>query len=120
MLTLSRDRNLSTKPTSASIPDTWRRLFPDFRFLIRIGGGAYGEIWLAVSADGQYRAIKFVAKDGSGDETRYAREHRGIQLLQTLQNIPAGIVPILEVREDPHAGFGYVMELADAERPLWQ
>ena len=95
-------------------------LFPSDRFLARIGGGAYGEIWLAVSANGQYRAIKYVAKDGPGDETRHGREHRGIQLLQTLQNIPSGIVPILEVREDPQTGFGYAMALADPERPLWQ
>ena len=95
-------------------------LFPDYRFLVRIGSGAYGEIWLATAPDGQYRAIKFVSKSGSGDDTRYGREHRGIQLLKTLRNIPPGIVPILDVREDPQVGFGYVMELADAERPLWQ
>ncbi len=97
-----------------------RLLFPDYRFLVRIGSGAYGEIWLAIAPDGQHRAIKFIAKSGSGDDSRYGREHRGIQLLKTLRDIPPGIVPILDVREDPHTGFGYVMELADAERPLWQ
>lgn len=95
-------------------------LFPDYRFLVRIGSGAYGEIWLATAPEGQYRAIKFIANGGPGDDSRYGREHRGIQLLKTLRDIPPGIVPILDVREDPQAGFGYVMELADAERPLWQ
>lgn len=97
-----------------------RLLFPDYLFLARIGSGAYGEIWLATAPEGQHRAIKFIAKGGSGDDSRYSREHRGIQLLKTLRDIPQGIVPILDVREDPQAGFGYVMELADAERPLWQ
>ena len=82
--------------------------------------GAYGEIWLALAPDNHYRAIKYIPKDGSIHECRHARERRAIQLLQTLQDIPSGIVPILDVREDRQVGFGYVMELADSERPLWR
>lgn len=109
-----------TEPENPGTLKGLRLLFPDYCFLARIGSGAYGEIWLAIAPDGQHRAIKFIAKGGSGDDSRYGREHRGIQLLKTLRDIPPGIVPILDVREDPQAGFGYVMELADAERPLWQ
>lgn len=111
---------MSTKPASASIPEALRRLFPDFRFLSRIDGDAYGEIWLTADAAGRFRAVKFVAKGGPDEDVRHSREHRAIRLLKTLPDVPPGIVPILDVREDPQLGFGYVMELADAERPLWQ
>ena len=111
---------MKTEPENPGTLKGLRLLFPDYLFLARIGSGAYGEIWLATAPEGQHRAIKFIAKGGPGDDSRYGREHRGIQLLKTLRDIPPGIVPILDVREDPQAGFGYVMELADAERPLWQ
>jgi len=114
------DDNLKNKPENPDTLKGLRLLFPDYGFLVRIGSGAYGEIWLATAPEGQHRAIKFIAKVGSVDDSRYSREHRGIQLLKTLRDIPPGIVPILDVRENPQAGFGYVMELADAERPLWK
>lgn len=96
-----------------------KRLFPDYRFLCPIGHGAYGEIWLARADSGTHRAIKLVARDTAPDGTRHDRERRGIQLLQTMTDLPDSIVPILDVRDGPDAGFGYVMALADAERPCW-
>jgi eukaryotic-like serine/threonine-protein kinase len=96
-----------------------RKLFPDYRLITRIGGGAYGEVWLAHAPEANYRAVKFVAPPAGRDAAHFDRERRAIQLLRTLRDIPPGIVPILEVRESPAAGFAYAMELADSERPHW-
>ena len=110
-----------TPPAIRSDPtEKLKRLFLDHRFLSPIGRGAYGEIWLAQTDAGDYRAIKLVARGAAPDSARHDRERRGIQLLQTMTALPDSIVPIFDVREDPEAGFGYVMALADAERPCWQ
>jgi serine/threonine protein kinase len=53
---------------------------PDYELLRRIGGGAYGEVWLARSkATGVLRAAKIVWRHTFEDDRPFQREFEGIQ-----------------------------------------
>ena len=46
--------------------------------LRRIGGGSYGDVWLAQSTTGQLRAVKVVWRKNFSSERPYDREFSGI------------------------------------------
>lgn len=95
-----------------------RVLFPDAAMLRRIGSGAYGSVWLAQMDSGVLRAIKYVPS-AAGAEDRTDRELRAVRLLLSLKLPPdSGVIPVLDVRANAN-GFGYIMPLADSERPNW-
>src|SRR5215471_14122917 len=50
---------------------------PDYDLLRRIGGGAYGEVWLARSILGAYRAVKVVYRTDFEDDHPFEREFDG-------------------------------------------
>src|SRR5262245_27899002 len=52
---------------------------PDYELLRRIGGGSYGEVWLARSATGVLRALKIVWRHTFEDDRPVQREFEGIQ-----------------------------------------
>jgi serine/threonine protein kinase len=80
--------------------------------LRRIGRGAFGEVWLARSALGTYRAVKIVYRATFEDSRPFEREFAGLQKFEPISRSHAGLVQILQVgkREDY---FYAVMELAD-------
>lgn len=90
-------------------------VIPDYELLRRIGGGSYGDVWLARSVTGQYRAVKIVRRDRFQDERPFLRELEGITRFQ--ERVPPGQptqVALLHVGQRPDEGwFHYVMELAD-------
>ena len=51
---------------------------PDMEVLRQIGGGAYGEIWMARSVTDTLRAVKVVYRDDFDDEKTFEREFEGI------------------------------------------
>src|SRR5215470_13563298 len=58
---------------------------PDYDLLRRIGGGAYGEVWLARSvATGALRAAKIVWRNRFEDERSFQREFEGIQRFEQI------------------------------------
>ena len=87
---------------------------PDHELLRRIGSGSYGEVWLARSVMGTYRAVKVVHRRTFDNARPFEREFRGIQRFEPVSRLHDGLVDILQVGRNDRAGhFYYVMELAD-------
>jgi len=85
-----------------------------------IGGGSYGEVWLARNVLGDYRAVKVIHRDRFEHDRPYDREFEGIQKFEPISRLHESQVDILHVGRNDGAGyFYYVMELADdaAENP---
>jgi len=100
----------------STIADTprFRALIPDHELLRRIGEGSYGEVWLARTVMGRYRAVKIVYRRTFEDDRPYEREFNGILHFEPISRAHDGHVDILHVGRDDQAGnFFYVMELAD-------
>lgn len=85
---------------------------PDHELIRPIGCGAYGEVWLARSILGEYRAVKIVRQDGTSDERPLHREFEGLREFEPLSRSHPGLVDILHAGRLEN-GFYYVMELAD-------
>src|SRR4026209_3032301 len=66
----------NTEPAAASAPAEKTPLppVPDHEILCRIGGGSYGEVWLARNVMGTYRAVKVVSRMKFDDERPFERE----------------------------------------------
>jgi len=88
---------------------------PEHELLKRIGGGGFGEVWLARNRVTEARrAVKVVYRDGFEGARPYERELRGIKRFEPVSRTHPGLVDILQVGEDKEQGFFYyVMELAD-------
>ena len=87
---------------------------PDFRLLRPIGSGSYGEVWLARSVIGAYRAIKIVRRDHFDSEKSFEREFRGIEAFEPASRTHGNLLQVLHVGRNLVGGFYfYVMELAD-------
>ncbi len=88
---------------------------PDHEVVRRIGEGSHGQVWLARSVLGVWRAVKVVRRDLFRDERPYGREFAGVQRFEPLSREDEGFVDVLHTgRNDAEGYFYYVMELADA------
>src|SRR5437867_13235452 len=87
---------------------------PDHTLLRRIGGGSYGEVWLARNVVGTWRAVKVVRRATFERAEHFEREFRGMQRFEPISRSHDGFVDILQIGRNDEAGyFYYVMELAD-------
>src|SRR5205814_9376727 len=87
---------------------------PDYEMMRRIGSGSYGEVWLARSATGTFRAVKVVDRKSAKDP-RFEREFAGLKKFEPISRAHDGLVDILHVGRNEAAGqLYYVMELADS------
>src|SRR5438445_9307252 len=103
-------------PTAPSLHDaaTEPLRIADYELVRRIGGGSYGEVWLARSVLGEYRAVKVVYRRTFDHDRPYDREFEGIRKFEPISRTHESQVDILHVGRDDEAGhFYYVMELAD-------
>jgi WD40 repeat protein len=87
---------------------------PDLTLLRRIGHGSYGDVWIARTLTGIYRAVKVVARARFEDERPFLRELDGITRFQQAVGDRPRQLALMHVGRDDAAGlFYYVMELAD-------
>lgn len=98
-----------TSPVEEVLP-----VIPDHSVIRQIGRGSYGEVWLARSATGAYRAVKVVRRAGFDRGRPYEREFEGLRKFEPISRSNENQVHVLHVgRDDTKGYFYYVMELAD-------
>lgn len=87
---------------------------PEHRVIRQIGGGAYGEVWLALNSLGEGRAVKIVRRARFNGPAPFARELAGVRHFEPISRQHDGLVDILQFGQREEAGFFYyIMELAD-------
>ncbi|KAB2675104.1 MAG: protein kinase [Verrucomicrobia bacterium] len=100
---------VGTPTVSAPLPPP---RVPDHELLQRIGRGAYGEVWLARSVTGAFRAVKIVHRQTFDHDRPFEREFEGILKFEPVSRRHESQVDILHVGRGDDC-FYYVMELAD-------
>src|SRR5829696_8953130 len=106
-----------TRLISGAHPQDALPQIPDHKLLRCIGRGAYGEVWMARSVMGTYRAVKVIWRRSFDTDRPFEREFAGIQKFEPVSRSHEGLVDILHIGRDDDAGyFFYVMELADDAR----
>jgi CHASE2 domain-containing sensor protein len=95
---------------------------PDYElFNPPFGEGAYGKVWLARNAAGQWRAVKAVYLANFDQNTDpYEREFSGIKKYQPVSDKHPGLLRVDFVSEKQAGYFYYVMELGDPLEPGWE
>jgi serine/threonine protein kinase len=88
---------------------------PDYDLLQRIGGGAYGDVWLARSrSTGILRAAKIVWRHTFEDDRPFQREFEGIQRFEKISREHPSQLALFHIGRNEAQGYFYcVMELAD-------
>jgi CHASE2 domain-containing sensor protein len=85
------------------------------------GEGAYGKVWVARNAAGQWRALKVVYQANFDQNTGpYEREYNGIKKYQPVSDQHPGLLRVEFVSEKQAGYFYYVMELGDPLEPGWE
>jgi len=87
-------------------------IIPDHELLRVIGRGAYGEIWLARTVTGAFRAVKVVYRSTFESERAFFREFEGMSAFEPISRGHAGFINILHVGRTTEYLY-YSMELAD-------
>lgn len=84
--------------------------------------GAYGKVWLARNAIGQWQALKAIYRAKFGDHTApYDREFKGIQKYKPVSDKHPALLRVDFVSKQKDDGyFYYVMELGDSLQPGWE
>lgn len=110
MMGLSSEGREARNVGAAELPPA----VPEHQLLLKIANGSYGEIWLARSHLGAYRAVKIVRRSKFPDARPYEREYNGVRNFEPVSRQHDGFLDILQVGRNEEQGFFYyVMELAD-------
>jgi serine/threonine protein kinase/tetratricopeptide (TPR) repeat protein len=87
---------------------------PDYELGRIVGRGSYGDVWLARSVTGAWRAIKVVWRERFANAEPFEREFRGLKEFADVSLGVSSQMALLHVgRNDAAGSFFYVMELAD-------
>ena len=85
------------------------------------GKGAYGNVWLAKNAAGQWRAVKVIyLKHFDGDAAPYEREFKGVSRYKPVSDTHPGLLRVDFVSQKSDGYFFYAMELGDSLTSGWQ
>src|SRR5439155_22937675 len=97
-----------------------RPLVPEHELLKRLGGGSYGEVWVARNGLSECRAVKVIYRDKFEHDRPFEREFEGSRKFEPISRLHESQVDILHVGRNDAAGyFDYVMEVAgDASNPV--
>lgn len=109
-------RNSDTVSTVAGpAHDDPRRIeIPDYELIKVIGRGAFGEVWLAKTLLGAWRAVKVIHASRASGRTAFDREYEGVRQFDPVSRRHPNLVDILHLGRDPGLRyFYYVLELAD-------
>ncbi len=109
---IERDPKAQTPPEFRPPEQLEPPAIPDHQLLRRIGRGSYGEVWLARSVTGAYRAVKIVHRRSFDHDRPFEREFSGILKFEPISRKHDSQMDILHVGRGEDCFF-YVMELAD-------
>jgi CHASE2 domain-containing sensor protein len=85
------------------------------------GRGAYGNVWLAKNAAGQWLALKVIyLKHFNGDAAPYEREFNGVTRYKRVSDKHPGLLRVDFVSQKSDDYFFYAMELGDSLTSDWQ
>ena len=112
-----RSSKPATEDATELFPETpgYKLFHPPF------GEGAYGKVWLARTAAGEWRALKviYLAKFENNPDP-YEREYNGVQRYQPISDQHPGLLRVDFVSEKLEGYFYYTMELGDALEAGWE
>ena len=77
---------------------------PDHDVLRFIASGAYGDVWLARTVTGAYRAVKVVRRAAFEDARPFEREFEGARNFEPVSRAHDGLVDVLHVGRNDAAG----------------
>ncbi|HLH57432.1 MAG TPA: CHASE2 domain-containing protein [Verrucomicrobiae bacterium] len=130
---MSKDPAISASPAIESAAQDEKQLdispalrqpdAPDYEiFDPPFGEGAFGKVWLARNAIGQWQALKAVYASKFGSRTKpYDREFNGIRRYKPISDKHPGLLRVDFVSKKKREGyFYYVMELGDGVDPGWR
>ena len=89
---------------------------PEHILLRQVGRRSYGDVWLARSTLGEYRAVKIVRRLAFDEAKPYEREREGVRRFEPISRQHPNLVQILQFGETGDY-FYYIMELADGIAP---
>jgi CHASE2 domain-containing sensor protein len=84
------------------------------------GRGAYGRVWLAKNAVGQWQALKVVYASNFSEAGPYEREFNGVSRYKPVSDKNPNLLRVDFVGTKRPDYFYYVMELGDSLVPDWQ
>lgn len=104
----------SPEPARAGNATASKPGIPDYELVRIVGRGSYGDVWLARSVTGAWRAIKVVWRERFTTAEPFEREFRGLKEFADVCLAESSQMTLLHVGRNDAAGFFYyVMELAD-------
>ena len=87
---------------------------PDYDLVRMIGRGAFGEVWLARTVMGTWRALKIIRAEDERGRRSLEKEYDGVRQYDPVSRDHSNLVDILHLGKDSSGRFFYyVMELAD-------